>query len=204
MDDIMVKVSRTVIIASVCILIIAVFTHFQTKVRNMREQSVVSQLSSTAAPSVSPAVTGSATQIKLSLEGPIACSHTTKEASYSAVIKSKKILVRQGKGTVTQNYLVSGDCLYTWNAGSTTGKKTCGIGQYVGMADSLSSMGLLNMSTILSLVSQYSGTAGLGSIPAQDIFEKSCKTGVINDTAFTIPSEVRFVAEDISNLQKKP
>lgn len=126
------------------------------------------------------------------------CSFADKSMSVEATIKNRQMAatVTQEKGST--NYLITNDCLYQWENSSTTGMKVCGISQYLSMLEMFSSF--------LSPGSMLSSLPGLGSalpVPQELIggFLESCTETSIDDTLFSVPTNISFQEKSIEEFQ---
>lgn len=133
----------------------------------------------------------SSSTMKFNLNGPYYCSFTDNTSSAAISIKNRKMAGHYTQNNVTTNLIISGDCGYTWVQGKTEGDKMCNIGQYLSMADTLSSLNLLDFQTAFSVLPQKQiGT----SINKESLSElaRTCKKQEVSDEIFTIPKNISF------------
>ncbi len=127
------------------------------------------------------------------LNGSYYCDVQSKDSSTSAYIKNKAIaVVTEEKGLTTRTVFVK-DCLYSWDADSLRGEKTCGLSQYVSILEALGQFGLANPDSILATILGNKNATGSGVS-----FNKVCKAKTIKqDSLFEVPQNVFFI-------EKKP
>jgi len=115
--------------------------------------------------------------IKFDLKGPIVCDNL--------FILNKKILFKNK----TTNYLLNGDCLYTWERNKTEGSKKCQMTNYLNMAENF--LGFMSIDDLIN------NNLVKDKIKNKDIdlagVIKSCKREEIKDkTVFEIPKKIIF------------
>lgn len=126
----------------------------------------------------------------LDVKNDFICSFFDKESSVSAFKKENNILIRNKNAKETNNYLVNGDCLFQWKEGSSTGKKTCGIGQYVSIAQTLYSTGLIDIDTLMNYIPKNISVASQSAIPLakiKQVFQSCVNKEVKEKRLFEIP-----------------
>lgn len=131
----------------------------------------------------------------LDINNDFVCSFFDKEASVSAFKKENNILVRNKKAKDISNYLVNGDCLFQWKGGSSAGKKTCGIGQYVSIAQTLYSTGLIDIDTLMNYMPKDVSVASQSAVPLSKIKQvvESCENKKVEDESiFNVPKAIKF------------
>lgn len=134
------------------------------------------------------------------LKGPYKCTYTDEKMDVTAYIKNRQIYAEISSQGTPQRAVIKGDCLYSWNMGETTGKKMCGVTQYLQLFDTVSQMGLMNSETIL----KYMAQKGSGETPAMPIQQqaKMCTKVEIEDSLFTIPT-ITFSEESAQQMMQK-
>ncbi len=169
MDDFFSFVSKAVIVIPIVVVILSLVFRFNQSLP--KKNSLINNFST---PSILPTPKS---EFKFDLKGPIVCD--------SLFIKDKKILFRN---KVT-NYLLNGDCLYSWDEGVLNGDKQCGLSNYVSMAENY--LGSLNINDLVNnnLVKNF--------IADKDIdltgIVKNCKReDVKDDSIFGIPEKILF------------
>jgi hypothetical protein len=171
--------SRAIIIVPIIVIIIALILKFGNK--DIRKQTSSEEI----IPSVKPTIE-TKPSVKVNLQGPFICLFTTQGATISAYIKDKKILAQTINKSGTKNYLLNGDCLYTWSLNVFSGEKKCGLSQYINTFETLSSIGITNFSSLTKLIPATSESAVMGLI-------NSCKKEEIeNKYIFELPKYVLF------------
>ena len=170
--------SRAIIIIPIVTVVIALILKFNNQ--DIKKQTISEKI----LPSVKPTVQ-TKSSIKIDLQGPFICLFTTKEATISAYIQDKKIFAQNMDENGTKNFLLNGDCLYTWNLNGFSGEKKCGLSQYINTFEVLSSIGITNLDSIASIpATQEAAIKNLIS---------SCKKEEIkNEDIFIIPNNILF------------
>lgn len=170
--------SRAIIIIPIITVVIALIIKFNNQ--DIKKQTISEKI----LPSVKPTIQMKPS-IKVDLEGPFFCLFTTEEATISAYIKDKKIFAQNMDKNGTKIFLLNGDCLYTWNLNGFSGEKKCGLSQYINTFEVLSSIGISNLDSILSIpTTQEAAIKNLIS---------SCKKEEIkNEDIFELPKYVLF------------
>ncbi|MFH0773705.1 MAG: hypothetical protein V1922_05340 [bacterium] len=126
---------------------------------------------------------------KLDYNSPIVCNYHAKDSSVSAAIEGNSITATLLKDKTTQRYVVQGDCLYSWNMREITGKKECGIGNYISLAKQMLSTGSISPDMMTEMF-QKSGSSQ--AIDFNAILESCDNVGKVGGENFTIPKGVRF------------
>lgn len=168
-------VSKAVLIIPIFIVIVSLFFKFNQPKQGLDLPAgrQVNQIP-TIIPIISITKTGS---IKFDLKGPIVCENL--------FIQDKKILLKNK----SINYLLNGDCLYSWETNKLVGNKKCGLSSYISLAETYSEFmsveDLINNDLIKDKIKNKD--LDLTSII------KSCKREEIKDkTIFGIPKQVSF------------
>jgi hypothetical protein len=185
--------SKLTIIIPIAVLLIAVGFYFSDSISQTKVLSSLNRLTPT--PKVVPTKADSSPVFNL--KGPLVCSYATKTASYSARIKNKQIEITSIQDKKQSHFLLKGDCVYMWDI--SPGKKICGIGQYVGMFETFSGLGVVNIGTIIGMLPQFGVSAK--SLPDQAGIEaamQACKTEIVADEVFTVPKNILFKAESLT------
>lgn len=171
--------SRVIIIIPVITVVIVLILRFNNQ--DIKKQTISEKI----LPSVKPAVQ-TKSSIKIDLQGPFICLFTTEEATISAYIKDKKISAQTIDKNGTKNYLLNGDCLYTWNLNGFSGEKKCGLSQYINTFEALSSIGITNFDSLTKFIPATQEAAVINLI-------SSCKKEEIkNEDIFELPKYVLF------------
>ncbi len=187
MEDFFHFISRFVIVVPIIVVVAAIFIKFGSP--DYKSYSV-----SLPTPTAKLAVSSANTNIKIDLKGPFICKFSSKDATISAFIKDKKISTKFVEKNLAQNYLLKDDCLYIWNEGSFSGEKTCGLTNYVNLAESLISSNLLDINTIFNYLNKFGETPSLMKNPVDlKNLLNSCKKEEITDVKiFELPNNVLF------------
>lgn len=192
----MYTVSRYIIFVPVVIFILALYIHYSSPKQ--------SSINSTTIPSVQPKQNGldtvktksASSNNKLDLKGPYKCQYKTNDMDISAYILNRKVYVELTQNKKTDYILLNGDCGYKWVKGENKGEKMCGVGTYVSMIESFSSMPFFNINSMFSMVGQFSPSMNLEPAQLAQVAE-SCKKETVEDMVFTIPTTIIF-----SDIQK--
>jgi len=96
----------------------------------------------------------------------------------------------------TTKVLVKGDCAYKWQKFGPTGEQTCGITEYVDLLKNFSSMGLLDVSSLIDIVSRFGGDDSQATALAG--LKPVCAQQKVPDTIFSIDPGVTFTKNTIS------
>lgn len=132
----------------------------------------------------------------LDIKNDFICSFFDKESSISASKKENNIFIKNKSTKETSNYLVNGDCLFQWKERTNSGKKTCGIGQYITIAQTLYSTGLIDIDTLMNYMPKDVSVASQSAIPLSKIKQviQSCvNRGVKEKNIFDVPNRVSWL-----------
>ncbi len=155
-------------------------------------QSLSQSVTPTSIPPIVPTSQPN-TSINLDLNGPLSCQGKVDEITYTVAIKNKQILAAIVQNKKQNNFLVSGDCLYQWAEGLYAGQKTCGIGQYLSLFESLNRLGIVNINTIFNYLPKLGLQSKLPVDPNQiQSILSSCKKQPVDDRLFSVPKTVLF------------
>lgn len=145
---------------------------------------------------ISSATLNTAQKKGFDIKNDFTCSFFDKEASTSAFKKENNILIRNKTSKETSNYLVNGDCLFQWKEGTSTGKKTCNIGQYVSIAQTLYSTGLIDIDTLMNYIPKDVSVASQSAVPIAKIKKiiQSCVNKKVEDVKmFEVPKKMPWL-----------
>ncbi|MBI4008698.1 hypothetical protein HY357_00525 [Candidatus Roizmanbacteria bacterium] len=176
--------SKLLIILPIVIIFFALIFKFVLKVEDKRIEKIL------PTPSINIQTpdfmnffkNNSSPSAKLNLVGPFVCLLNTPTSSMSAYIKNKKFFAKIRENEKTNNSLFIDDCLYTWEGGSYSGERICGLSQYLGVAESLLTMNLLDLGQILG---------GKGT-ELKNLMNTCKEEKIENDSIFTAPKNVLF------------
>ena len=182
-------ISKAVIIIPLVVLMIGTMFAFQNRVNNAQKILSSANVSATPIPVSKPS---SSSKVKIDLQGPLVCNYSSSKAAMSTFIKNKNVLMKRSENNKISNYLLKGDCLYSWENG-VPGTKTCGLSQYISTFEALSKMGVMDIENAIGSLSQFQGAKNISSQEAEikELF-KTCKIEEIKDNIFDIPSGVVF------------
>lgn len=188
------KVSKLGIYLPTIILVIALVIAFTAPKKDMKKLAL--QEASVLTPTSIPTPTISI-KINLNLRGPFVCQYEAKTSTISASIKNKQIAADFVEATQSSHFIVRDGCLYSWNSQEFAGSKQCGMGTAIDTIDFLSSMGLLDFGSIMSMVpaSMANGTQADMAKNTTGIqkFLETCEKHDTKADAFTLPLDRSFV-----------
>lgn len=139
---------------------------------------------------------------RLNLQGPYSCAYNAEDVSMKAFIQDRKIYAKIVNTEKTTQFLLIGDCLYTWEMKEQTGTKMCGLGQYISLFESFSSMPFLSSDMIVSMISGFQSSAKLDAGAVNGMLN-SCVKNTIDPILFELPKTVHFVEGKISGIPKE-
>lgn len=184
----MTYVARATLIIPIMVMVIGVALYLTKNIEKTRVKGVESTISKTV-PTQIPA---KAKASGIDLKGPTTCSFTSPDITASMKIKDNSILVNVTQKKDTSQYLLNGDCLYLWE-NTSAGNKVCGVGQYLAIFHTLSSAGLVDISTVFSSLETYGlKKEGLPSVEVISGLMESCKAGEVAQDTFAVPSNIIF------------
>lgn len=120
---------------------------------------------------------------------PLICNLHSKDASISAQISGNLIAVQIAEQVIKKQYVVNGDCVYSWIVSQTMGKKQCGVGQYITVGRQLLGSGLASPDSLGALMKQM-GKSTPVNIGAMVETCKNVKN--IEKDEFVLPKNVVF------------
>ncbi|HRN70457.1 MAG TPA: hypothetical protein PLS49_04685 [Candidatus Woesebacteria bacterium] len=177
--------------------LIVIFLGFYMQSAKQSKAVLSEQISPTIATQEQQKVVSQNSQaLKLDLNGPYRCQYNGEKTTVDVSIKDKKVFVTYIENQQTTNILLNGDCGYKWEQNATQGDKMCNVGQYISMAEMLTSMNLLSMDSILSWVGNIDSSLDISSSALTSI-ANTCKKEPIEDTIFSIPTAIMFT--DMNN-----
>jgi len=169
LDNFFSFVSKAVLIIPIFILVISLFFKFSSPKNSITDNLLI--------PTIVPTIKA---EFKFNLKGPIVCD--------SLFIKDKKILL---KNKLT-NYLLNGDCLFTWETGKLNGVKKCGLSNYVGLVETY--LGFMSIDDLINndLIKEKIKNKDIDLVK----IIKSCKrTNIKDQNIFQIPQNILFTNE---------
>jgi hypothetical protein len=181
LEDFFSSYAKIALFIPLAILIIGLFLRLAEN-KTIKQDLVLISPTATIKKSITP----TPSKIKIDLEGPFICQINTSEASISAFIEKQKVFAQLQEKEAVKNYLLSGDCLYSWEEKKYTGEKICGLGQYLPLLNNLSSFNF-------DLVNQLAGNQiPLKEFSINQLFSQCRNEEIINKEIFKLPSLVIF------------
>lgn len=144
-------------------------------------------------PNIVPTVlqpTAKPTSQPLDMNGPLTCSGNNDTIAVSTRVKNKNVMARVLDGEV-KNYMLKEDCLYQWIDGERTGTKTCGLGEYVRVAQTMANLKILTVDSLIDLIVRMGNISKDKASKYNDI-NLRCKDFAIADSAFVLPRGITF------------
>ena len=125
----------------------------------------------------------------LDYNNPISCSLQTKEASISASLMAASISATVINNTLTNKYIIQGDCLYSWTSKGRVGIKKCGVGTYIPLAKQLLNSNVVSVDSLVAMIPKSPLLSGI-DIPA---VLSTCKNNTeIKKDFFLLPKDISF------------
>ena len=187
-DQRLMTISRIVIFLPLLILIISLLKSSQSNSASVSEKQVISISPQSHYISEDQVIKPQTNTIELDLNGPYMCSYADSTIQVDIAVKNKNIFVTYIQDGKTKYMLVNGDCGYNWEQGHNKGITTCGIGQYLSIAEMFSSMGLGNMA---SMMGQFAPSISIAPETITAITD-TCIKNDVEASVFTVPSNITF------------
>lgn len=127
--------------------------------------------------------------ISLNYNNPILCNYQTKDSTISAMIEGNFIAATISNGGVVSNFIVNGDCLYSWNKGVFQGTKKCGIGNSIVMGKQLLNSGFGSIDSLIDMIPKTEKTQ---LIDFQAVFDSCKNVRGVDKELFVVPKSVGF------------
>ena len=143
---------------------------------------------------VSPIAKTSTESAVFNLKGPLKCAYSYGEDTITAYVKDFQLYVAMPNKGEKERILLKGDCVYNWDEGEVTGKKMCGVGQYVVMFQSLSATGSISPDIIIDSLSKMQPSGP--DIDARKLVN-ACVKEEVNESVFALPQSINFVEEEL-------
>lgn len=186
--------SKIVVVIPIVVLAIALVFHLD-KTKSKMQKAALSQ---TQAPSRAPTKPKDEPFYMIDINKNYACRDKTR----NAYIFKKQFFMESFSKKKTTNYLFDEDCLYVFDKGKYAGEKTCGLGQYVKLAETLTSFGIAKpeglMSTAIDIINKTGVSANKktneeDALKSIKTFIKTCREKKnIDAKFFTVPKNVLF------------
>jgi len=193
------NITRFVIFLPLIIVIIFLFFNSRSRGENYGAISPTQTLTQTpennllnTASGIKPVTSNG----KLDLIGPTVCAYKDEKSSTTAYIKNKNIYAKQVSSKSSTEFILKGDCVYIWGKDSVSGQKICGVSQYLGIFEMLSSMPFFDLKAIVPAL--LGGTTGVEIPDKLPDLDKVCKKGEVDEKLFTIPEGVAFQVPSVS------
>lgn len=135
-------------------------------------------------------------RIAFTLEGPLTCNYSSPEASVSASILKKQLYVSFSEATASAQAVVSGDCAYIWRNQQLIGEKMCGMEKLMQTAELMSSMGLLNLETVLTALPIATESSLLSNPTFINNVVSTCKKEASDEAVFVVPQNIQFTEKE--------
>lgn len=193
------SITRFIIFLPLILVIVFIYLNSRSRKENYGAISPVPTLSQSPANNVLDMpdnLASGKSSGKLDFNGPSVCTFKDEKSSTTAYIKNKNIYAKQVSSKSSTEFILKGDCVYIWGKGSSSGQKTCGVSQYLGLFEMLSSTPFFDLKTIVPAL--------LGSRTDIEIpeklpdFDKVCKKSEVDEKMFTLPSNVVFELPSVS------
>jgi hypothetical protein len=127
--------------------------------------------------------------VQLDYNRPIFCDYQTNESSISAFLDTNSVAVTTANKAVIQQYILQGDCLYSWYKNELSGKKLCGMGNSLAIGKQLLGSGLASFDSLMASLPQ---SGKLTTVDYKAV-AKSCKNvAKINKEVFLLPKKIQF------------
>ncbi len=191
-DNFFTQFSKIIFIFPIIIFILGIAVKYSSN----KNFSVINLSLSPTVVKILPSLSQKPIREKNNLIGPWVCQYQTKEASISAFIQNKKILVKTIDKNEVKNFLISDDCLYLWQEKSYTGERLCGIGRYLNLFESIP---FFNFDTLFQR-SEFSNQFGKNF--DFDNLLNSCQKKEIKEELFLTPKNVIFKNLSIDQINK--
>lgn len=104
----------------------------------------------------------------------------------------------------SQRVILTGDCVYQWDPKTKIGTQTCGVGEYLELAQMFSGFGVVSFETLLSSLPVVSDSGSAADQERLEAFIQSCEEYTPPEDAFAIPDDVTFTAQNIDSLSGQP
>lgn len=179
-------ISRWSVIIPMLLLFIFVIFLYNQNINIKKEQTKLNLLQK---------VKANSTLKNIDLKNESVCKYSSKDASISAYIKSKRIFLQNTdkKNKEISYLLISGDCLYRWPDKGNKGEKTCGVSSFINIADNLIKFGLINPEILSNQFINLDNYIGMNINTSEVLKNIKCiKTKVPSTTSFEIPKKIIF------------
>jgi len=130
-DDFFYFFSKIVIFLPLFLIIISLILEFNQKQRHLpsNQNPFSKKMSFLPSPKIS--------KISIDLKGPWQCLLKNDKTSIAAYIKDRKIKIEVKNDKGKSYFLIENDCLYQWSEDQSSGNKSCGIGPYLNLTESI-------------------------------------------------------------------
>lgn len=125
----------------------------------------------------------------LDFNKPLLCSLNAKNSSISAALSGNSAAVSIQQNKETKKIVVQGDCAYSWIKNEMSGKKQCGVGQYIAIGRQLIGSGLASTESLGQMIKQTGK-----SIPFDvgSLMEKCRNVKNVERKVFEVPKGIFF------------
>lgn len=147
-----------------------------------------------AFPTLTPTISNN--KFKLDLKTSFECSFKKDNDEIILLNKNKTILLKTIENKSIKNFLLQGDCYYSWTSGQFSGSKKCGISSLVTVAETLIS---LDQNTSIEELIKVIPDDALNklSLNKQEIkkISDSCHYRNLKEEEFKLPQNILFKNE---------
>ncbi|MCX7881092.1 MAG: hypothetical protein N2482_01085 [Patescibacteria group bacterium] len=188
--DIFHFLSKAILLVPIVIFILALFFKFNYSQR----KTLISLPTPTIV--LTPTKTEKKEEIKIDLKGPFVCEGELNQISASVFIKDKKIKVILSKKEKKENHLIVDDCYYSWDEGSFSGKRICGLKPAMSLVETMMSLGVFSLQNLFDQLANFGGAGLENTIATKEgqikEFLHFCQKKEIEDKVFQIPVNILF------------
>jgi hypothetical protein len=177
-DDFFYFFSKIIIFFPLVLIVIGLILKFNQK----QEYSSFNQNLSPTKIFFSP--TPKISKVTIDLKGPWQCLFQNRQATVATYIKDRKIKVEIKNNREKSYFLIENDCLYQWSEGKFAGDKSCGLGPYLDLTESI----LKNNQMFFDLFFKQFKEFSQENFSLEDI----CKKENVEESIFLIPTTVLF------------
>jgi len=123
-------------------------------------------------------------KLTIDLKGPWQCLFQNQQSTVAAYIKDRKIKVEIKNNREKSYFLIENDCLYQWIEGQFSGDKSCGLGSYLDLTESILKNNQMFFDLFLKQFKEFSQE----NFSLEDI----CKKENVEESIFLVPAKVLF------------
>ena len=178
-DDFFYSFSKIVIFFPLVLIMIALILKFSKKQEysSFKQSLLPTKIFFSPTPKISKAT--------IDFQGPWRCLFKNNEATLTAYIKDRKIKIEIKNNRGKSYFLIENDCLYQWNEGQFSGDKSCGLGPYLNLAESIFKK---NQMMLFDLFFKQFKEFSQENFSLEDV----CKKENVEENTFFLPKTVLF------------